>query len=121
MNSRIKRRFRSYGMSNQEIKESRIENKSLVEKQCKNAIKGCGIPEKYHEVDRHHIDIINKAKRLYLAGKHAGSKSTKLLLQKIKNFEATVAKYTKAVKEAEKLRQEYEKSKEQPVELENVD
>lgn len=95
-NSREKRKFRYWGEDPVEIKKQRDEAKKNPKKI--NPVETS--QAKYHPTDEKHKQIIKTAQALNIAGKHAGSKSTKKLSARISFVYQRVAQYAKAFKQS---------------------
>lgn len=103
-NSRQKRKYRSYGMTAAEAQEVIAELKKLDEK---FRPVHCSCSE-YRKTDEKHRQIIKEAQRLGLAGKHAGSKSTKALKSRIDGMNKLISRYATALNAMERLKKQTE-------------
>lgn len=102
LNSRQKRKYRSYGMTITEaenmLKEARKNRKHPQPIHCSYM--------DYSITNDKHIAIIKEAQRLGLVGKHAGSKSIKKLRAYVSSMNKTIAQYAPAFKEMQRLKEQ---------------
>lgn len=92
LNSRQKRKYRLYGMTITEaenmLKEARENRKRPQPIHCSYM--------DYISTDKKHISTIKEVQRLGIAGKHAGSKSTKKLQSRVFTRNKMLARYATA-------------------------
>ena len=102
LNSRQKRKYRSYGMTITEaenmLKETRKNRKRPQPIHCNYM--------DYNTTNEKHIAIIKEAQRLGLVGKHAGSKPIKKLRAHISSMNKTIAQYASDFKEMQRLKEQ---------------
>ena len=99
LNSRQKRKYRSYGMTNEEVEKMLKE----IHENCKHSQPiHCSYMD-YVTIDKKHISIIKEAQHLKIVGKHAGSKPIKRLRSSIYSMKKLLARYAKAFKEKQRL------------------
>ena len=99
LNSRQKRKYRSYGMTNEEVEKMLKE----IHENCKHSQPiHCSYMD-YVTIDKKHISIIKEAQHLKIVGKHAGSKPIKKLRSSISAINKMLSRYTTAFKSIQKL------------------
>lgn len=99
LNSRQKRKYRSYGMTITEAENMLKEIRKNYK--CPQHIH-CSYMD-YISTDEKHIAIIKEAQHLRVVGKHAGSKPIKRLRSSIYSMKKLLARYAKAFKEKQRL------------------
>ena len=99
LNSRQKRKYRSYGMT---IAEAENMLKEIRENRKRPQHTHCNYMD-YTPTDEKHIAIIKEAQRLRIAGKHAGSKSTKKLQSRISAMNKMLSRYATAFNAMQRL------------------
>lgn len=99
LNSRQKRKYRSYGMTITEAENMLKELRKNYE--CPQHVH-CSYMD-YSPTDEKHISIIKEAQRLRVVGKHAGSKPIKKLQSSVSSMNKLLARYAKAFKAMKRL------------------
>lgn len=100
MNSRIKRREHYYAVLAEQYGEELHREKPKFKKV--NPVP-CGY-EKYHNTDMAHKNLLNRARAMYIGGKHIGSKPTKTLKSQMRTITNRANQYAKALEAAQQLK-----------------